>query len=345
VARVQLPYIQTFRDRFGKVRYYFRRTGFERVALPGKPGSAEFLAAYYAASGVGPKDPKSRRLSLAPTGSISALLCDYYQSAEFQRLKLVTQTTYRRALDGFAALELSGTTVGKLPVARLERRHILQLLDRYADKPGASEVLMKRLRTVLTFAVDRGWIASNPATRIRSHRKSEGFTPWSEEDVDQFAAHWPEGSKARLALALLLYTGQRRSDVVGMGRPHLRGDLLQVVQQKTKARLAIPVHPALKLELDRLPPDQLTFLLTEHGKPFSVAGFGNWFGERAREAGLTGRTAHGLRKAAARRLAEAGCSAHEIMAITGHQTLAEAERYTRSANQITLARSAIRAIT
>jgi integrase len=110
---------------------------------------------------------------------------------------------------------------------------------------------------------------------------------------------------------------------------------------KTDERLRIPIHAALQAILDATPRENMTFLVTDYGKPFTPAGFGNWFGERCREAGLR-LNAHGLRKAAARRLVEAGCSVHEVMAITGHRTLSEVQRYTREVEQERMADAAVR---
>ncbi|PVM71277.1 tyrosine-type recombinase/integrase [Caulobacter radicis] len=153
------------------------------------------------------------------------------------------------------------------------------------------------------------------------------------------------GSRAHLALYLLLYTGQRRSDVVRMGKQHVRDDMLHIQQQKTKTRLAIPLHPKLRDALKRAPADNLTFLVTKQGKPFSAPGFTNWFTECAKAAGLPeNSTPHGLRKATCRRLAEAGSTPHQIMAITGHKNLKEVTHYTAAANQKVLAEEAMKSI-
>jgi integrase len=162
-----------------------------------------------------------------------------------------------------------------------------------------------------------------------------------EEDIAAFEARWPIGTRQRLALALLLYTGQRRGDVVRMGRQHISGDAIRVVQGKTGASLLIPIHRELKQAIADTPNGNLTFLTTAFGKAFTAAGFGNWFRDACDEAGLKGRSAHGLRKAAARRLAEAGCSALQIGAITGHKTLKEIARYTAAADQERMARDAV----
>jgi integrase len=150
------------------------------------------------------------------------------------------------------------------------------------------------------------------------------------------------GSKPRLALALLLYTGQRRSDVVKMGRQHIRAGVLTVKQEKTGATLAIPVHPHLQAVLDATASEHLTFLVTATGKPYGGNAFSEQFRNWCDAAGLPRRCKpHGLRKAACRRLAEAGCSGNEIMAISGHATLKELVRYTAAADQARLARNAM----
>jgi integrase len=187
--------------------------------------------------------------------------------------------------------------------------------------------------------------ADDPARDIDYiRRKATGFHTWSEDEIAQFEAHHPIGTKARMALALLLYTAQRRS-VVKMGRQHIRGGVVQVRQQKTSAVLAIPLHPELAAIVEATPSEHLTFLTTAYGKPFTAAGFGNWFREQCDAVGLPKHcAAHGLRKAACRRLAEAGCSANVIAAISGHTTLREVERYTKAADQERMARQGMAAI-
>jgi integrase len=141
---------------------------------------------------------------------------------------------------------------------------------------------------------------------------------------------------------LLLNTGQRRSDIVEMGRAHVRGDCIAVRQSKTGKLLMIPIGEDLRAAIDAMPSEHLTFLTTARGKRYTAAGFSNYFREQCKEAGLAvGLSAHGLRKAMCRRLAEAGCSANEIAAISGHQTLHEVERYTKAADQQRMARTAI----
>ena len=149
------------------------------------------------------------------------------------------------------------------------------------------------------------------------------------------------GSRPRLVLSLLLYTGQRRSDVVRMGKQHVRNGLIAVRQIKTGVALQIPIHATLAAVIAATPSEHLTYLTTQFGTPFTAADFGNWFPDQCNLAGLSHCSAHGLRKAAARRLAEAACTAHEIAAITGHASLREVQCHTKAADQVRLAVSAM----
>jgi integrase len=185
----------------------------------------------------------------------------------------------------------------------------------------------------------------NPAANVKLAKpKGDGYHTWDEDEIARFEAHHAIGTRARLALALLLYTAQRSADVVQMGRQHVRAGVVHVRQQKTGATLAVPVHPNLQAILDAAPNDNLTFLVTAYQKPFTADGFGHWFRDQCNTAGLPPEcTAHGLRKAACRRLAEAGCSASIIASISGHKTLREVERYTKAADQARMARAGIAA--
>ena len=117
-----------------------------------------------------------------------------------------------------------------------------------------------------------------------------------------------------LALALLCFTGVRRSDVVQLGHQHVRDGRLVFRPHKGRTRggvtIDIPILPALQRIVDSSPVGDLTFLVTERGRPFTAAGFGNWFRACCDQAGLKGLFAHGLRKAAAARAAENGATAH-----------------------------------
>jgi integrase len=322
-----------------KARFYFRRDGFKRVPLPGLPGSAEFMSAYTAAlAGASPVVIGARRLK---AGSIAALITIYLASAKFLSKAPATKSTYRNILERLRVEH------GDKPVADLERRHLEAMLARKARTPAAANHWLRLIKVLMLLAVKEGMRSDNPAADVEPiEHRTDGFHTWSEQEIAQFETHHPVGSKARLALALLLYTAQRRSDVVRMGRKHVRGDVVDVRQQKTGKFVLIPMHPELFRILAATPAAITpTFLMTAYGKAFTAAGFGGWFRDRCDEAGLSKEcTAHGLRKAACRRLAEAGCSASVIASISGHTTLREVERYVKAADQERMARIGMAAI-
>lgn len=171
--------------------------------------------------------------------------------------------------------------------------------------------------------------------------RSKGFHTWTEAEIAQFESYWPLGSKQRLAFDLLLFTAQRSGDVRRMTRQQIQGGRVSIRQEKTAQPVDFIQHPALTASLEAHGGDHFVLLTTEAGKPYSAKGFGNWIKKAATQAGLPHCSAHGLRKAAARRLAEAGCTVHEIMSITGHQSLKEVERYTREAGRRALGDVAI----
>ncbi|MBY6242335.1 tyrosine-type recombinase/integrase [Methylosinus sp. Sm6] len=197
------------------------------------------------------------------------------------------------------------------------------------------------LRVLIRHAIDIGWLKHDPSLGIKRPKTHE-IRSWSEHEIKQFEKRWPVGTRERLAFAVMLFTGQRRSDVHRMTWGDVTGDTIRLTQQKTGARLVIPLHRDLRAILAVAAREHVTILNTAFGKPFTVDGFSGFMRDAIAEAGLPLECRpHGLRKAAGRRLAEAGCSAREIMAILGHKTLAEAERYTRDADQERLAEAAI----
>jgi len=336
--RRRLPkYVSEFRDRHGKARVFFRKKGHATHYFKSVPWTEPFMREY-AACLEGEASPRAEPgAERTKAGSISALVVAYYGSAGFQGLTPATKATYRGIVERFRRDH------GDKLVAKLERQHVVAIVGARSKTPAAGNNYLRMIRMLMRFAVEIGMRRDDPTLYVRGFRtKTAGFHTWTEEEIAQFEARHSVGSKARLAFALMLHTAQRRSDAVRMGWQHIKDGRISVRQQKTGTALEIPIHPDLKAILDQTPRDNLTFLVTAHGKPFAVAGFGNWFRERCDEAGLPQCSAHGLRKAAARRLAEAGCSERQIMAVTGHKTPKEVTRYTREADQRQLADDAVR---
>jgi integrase len=336
VTNLPFKYIHQFCDRHGKVRRYVRLPGRRRIALPGAPGSPEFNRAYEAAM-QGRLPHEEIGASRTIPGTVSAAIVSYYNSTAFASLAPETRRVRRNILERFRAEH------GDKRVALLQLAHIDRMVAAKAQTPAAARNFLNTIRAVMQHSIMQGWRDSDPTHGVtRPRMPAQGFRTWTEEDIRVFEAAHPVGSRARLALALLLYTAQRRSDVVRLGRQHVRDGVIEVRQKKTRAALVIPLHPALAAILEATPSEHLTFLVTRDGKPFTPPGFTNWFREMCKLAGLPrGLSAHGLRKAACRRLAEAGCSANVIAAVSGHVSLREIQRYTAAADQARMARTAI----
>jgi integrase len=326
------------KDRHGKRRIRFRAKGFDTY-LPFPPIGPDFENAYREAL-AGVKEWRANiGASRTKPGSFDALAVAYYRSPGFTGQRAATQATYRRIIDKFRL------TYGAALIRDLRRDHLKTIVGGMADTPAAANRLLSLIRIMLDLALDNGWTAANPAKGLRGFsKKTVGFHSWTDAEIAAFESRHPIGTNARLALTLLLYTAQRRGDVVRMGWEHIKGKRLALEQSKTGAYLELFMLPALTDAIKGLPREKPTFLTTDYGKPFTAAGFGNWFRDRCNEAGLPNCSAHGLRKAAARKMAEAGMSADIIKSVTGHSNLRTVSIYTSAANQAELADKGIQAI-
>ncbi len=266
-------------------------------------------------------------------GSLVDLIAQYTGAPEFRQLSERTRHKYTRYLDLLAEIW------GSHPIGSIERKHVLRLRDTYADTPSMASKLVSLLRIVMAFAIERDYRRDNPARDVKSLPHGEGHATWPDEAVDRFLAVAPP--MMALALKIALYTGQREGDVLEMSWHDYNGQSIKVVQNKTGAKLSIPVAAKLREALDAQDPVSPIILTTATGRPFGDSNFRGQFGRAMKAAGLSGLTFHGLRYTAAARLAEAGCSLKEIAAITGHRSLAMIAKYTRGADQERLAGAAI----
>jgi integrase len=333
MTRIRLAYVQAW-ARDGRVHHYFRRAGYPRVRLPGLPGSPEFMRAYETALAVPAAPIGAKRTK---PGSLNAALVRYYESRDFKEELSPTTQAMRRAI-----FERWRQDYGDMPIASLPQKYIERVLE--TMKQHAARNWLKAIRSLMTFSVQHELIRSDPSLgiKLRKIKKSDGHHTWTEQEIAQYEAFYPIGTKARLALALGLYTAQRRGDVILMGRQHIRDGVLSIKQQKTGSEVSVPVHPHLQTVLDATPSKHLTFLITKTNKPYPANDFSEQFRAWCDAAGLPQRCKfHGLRKAALTRLADAGCSVHGVAAISGHKTLKEVERYTKRYDRERAAREAM----
>lgn len=350
-------------DRYGNVRLYVRKSGQPKIRLHESPGSAAFLEEYRRAlAGKPVSESQHPGRKPASRGSLRWLIEQYFGSAEFRRLDSRTQYVRRRLLDAFceAGTEKGDIKHGDKPFARMEARHVRRIRDEKADRPEAANAILKALRQIFAYGIAAEIAHRNPAKDVPYITTgSTGFHTWTLEEVHQYEDRHAIGTKARLALALLMFLGGRRADVVAFGKQHIRdpenmaqqfrelhpGKWLRYTQHKNRNRkpvtLEIPLLPELAKIIAASPCGELTFLITEFGKPYTPNGFGGWFRRRCDEAGLKNCSAHGVRKAGATIAAENGATPHQLMAIFGWTTLKQAEVYTRAASQKRLAGGAM----
>ena len=292
----------------------------------------------YAAALEGVKaQAKQHRGSAHRSGIIQRVVRLLLPIARISRPETHTQVMRRNITEKFRLAH------GTKPLKGLGVAHIKDIMGAKADTPEAANNLLKVLRVILGYAVSVGLIASNPATGVKKYRsRGEGFHTWSEDEIAQFEDRHRNrfAHAACLCSSVVHGTTSLRRGANGLAACARRR--LAVRQEKTGTALLIPVHPELATALASVPRTNLTFLMTEKGAPFTSAGFGNWFRDQCDLAGLPQCTAHGLRKAAATRLANAGCSSDQIKAITGHKSLSEVAHYTRAADQQRLARQALK---
>jgi integrase len=333
MATLRLRYIHEFPDRHGTVRRYFRRNG-KRTPLPGEVGSVEFMAAYQAALGESVAEPPKKVTQGGKT--MAALVELHYRTSGWKSLAPSTQRVSKNIAQRIVE------ACGDRPAITMPRAAIRAIIDSMADRPGAANSFLRMFRALMQTAIAYDWRQDDPTAGVKPVRyRKASFATWTEEHIKQFRERHPDDTMQGRALALLLFTAQRRSDVVALGPKHHWNHRLHLVQRKTGTSLSIPIHRELAPILDATPAGQETYLVTSYGQPFTAPGFGNWFRKACNDAELPELSAHGLRRAASRRLAEAGATPHMIKAITGHKRLAEVDLYTEQANQEDLADEAM----
>lgn len=277
--------------------------------------------------------PRRRGLEPAATDSLRDLLIAYERSPEWLALKPRTKAAKLVALRHLHPIQ-------HLAAADLKRRHVLELRDSIAAGigPAAANAFAAALASVMAWARDHEWLEHNPADRIKA--LPGGHLPtWTEDDLQRaLDAMLPHHRRALLFAA---YTGQRRGDLIAARWSDIAGNVWRLTQEKTGARLVLPLHPDLLAEIATWPRTAVTVLTDRDGRPWRAQTLNMGLMRTLRRIGLHGHNIHGLRKLAAVRLAEAGATVHEIAAITGHASLSQVALYTREADQARLARSAM----
>lgn len=318
------PRASRYRDRHGKWRwrYQHRRRSWQ---LGTEYGSEEFIRLYEAADREA--SGKSERPSRCAPGTFNALVETFYRSPAFQRLSPSTRATYSGIIDRFRQEKDRGNKL----VKDLRRRDVIAIMSSMSDTPAAANNLLRMLRMLMKLAIQLEWRDTDPTLGVDKFPTGPGFHTWTEAEIARFYACHKPGTLAHTAMTLMLCTGAARADVVRLGWGNVAEDRIQYRRQKMLTRdgmlIDIRILPELAEVLSALPRDHFTFLQTRHGSSRSPKAFGGLMRKWCDAAGLPECTSHGLRKAIARRLGDAGATPHMIASITGHKSIKEVAHY------------------
>ena len=319
--------IEDVDKQYNVIRIYYRpKKGMKKIRICGTPWTPEFMEAYEAVKG----GTEKRKSVGAKPGTWGYLCAEYMRTAEFKLLDARTRHVRKLTLDAMCLEPIApgdSRTFNDFPLSKISAEDIEVLRDRKIHTPEAANGRVKAARQVCKFgAKKQKYLKSNIARDVEYFRTgSTGFHTWTVEEVEQFQERHPIGTKARLALALLCFTGQRRSDIIRFGKQHVRNGLLTFTQHKGRnkkpKRLILPVLPVLREIIDASPRGELTFLINDLGRAFTDAGFGNKMRDWCNQANLPHCSAHGVRKAGATIAAENGATAKQLMAIFGWDSM------------------------
>lgn len=317
----RLAYVSSFRDRHGKLRYRFRRKGYPTHYFKAPFGTKAFEREY---AGCLEADPAPIGQGRIKPGSVGDVISRYYADNSFLDLRPATQVVYRGVLERFR------TSFGDDQMKLFDAERIARLMTAMRDRPHAAARLRKLLAQLFVIA-RRAKLVPHGFDPVRDTRppkaETKGYHRWTEEELEAFEGKHKLGTKARLAFALLLYGAQRSGDVRFMSHETIATGRIQLDQSKTNNAVDVPIVEPLQEALDAGPLGSTLLLETRDGEAFTPKGFYGMMKKAGRSAGLPHCSPHGLRKSAARRCREAGCSDEEGMAITGHKSVREYRRY------------------
>lgn len=326
MPKQKLPYVNRHVNRHGKVYWFFRARHGQRIRLPGDYGSPEWRAAYDAALAgqTAGKPPEVR----ASRGTLRWLVDNWKRSSDWA----ATEPATRRQRDNILQHVLEKS--GERAVEDISEDDIRAGREKRLATPHAANNFLKTMRALFRWAKEARLVDADPAKDVKFLvTKTKGFPPWQMEDVHAYRARWPLGTKQRLALEIYINTGFRRSDAAVVGRQHVRDGVIHIKAGKNQVDLYIPILPALAEAIDALPPAGMSFLSARHGRPYTKESLGNVFKDWCREAGIKGKSAHGIRKLAATVVADNGGSEQELQALFGWTTNTMSAVYTREANR------------
>ena len=334
MPRKRPPYLQREVNRQGKIVWYVRIRPNPRIRIRGEYGSPEFMAAYNAAVN-GQELPKSVKAS---TNSLRWLVEQCRKSAEW--LSLSAATRKQRENIFLNVLQKAGDA----PYQAITKKVIAASRDERISTPAQAGNFLKAMKGLFNWAVDLEYVDKNPCDGVKTPKLNNnvGFEAWTEDDVDRYEVRWGEGTKERVWLHVLLYTGLRRGDAVRLGQQHIHEGVATIRTEKSgyKTTVTLPILPVLQKTLDAGPIGETTFICGKTRQPLTKESFGNLFRKACNKAGVK-KSAHGVRKISATRAANSGATLAQLKALFGWTDDEMPSLYTRSADTVRLARDAI----
>ena len=309
MPRPRPPHLRHETTRHKRRVWYVRIGDGPRIRLKGDYGSDEFWMQYHAA--VNGEHPV--RHSKASAGSLAWLIKRYRETGAWMDL---SQATRRNRENHFKQVIKSA---GHQPCKAITQATIIAAKDRRAHTPAQARNFLDAMRGLFKWAM-------------------------TEADVEAFYKRWPLGTKERVWIDVLLFTGLRRGDAVVIGRQHVRDGVASLRTEKSQGRqitVTLPILPVLQRTLDAGPIGELAFICGSRGKPFTKEAFGTAFKEACVAAGIPNKSAHGCRKIGATRAAENGATVAELNALFGWSGTSMASLYTQAADRKRLASKAI----
>ncbi|MGH6866470.1 MAG: tyrosine-type recombinase/integrase [Methyloceanibacter sp.] len=276
------------------------------------------------------------RKAAPSTNTLEWLLARYRETTAWTNLSAATR---RRRENIFKSVF---ETAGRESYTHITTSTIESGRDRRAKTPHQARHFLDAMRGLFRWAYEARLVKVDPTAGVHNlpRKRTEGFIPWTEEHAAAYEARWPIGTRQRVRLDVLLYTGLRRGDAVRLGRQHVRGGSIKT--EKSGYMIEVPafILPVLQKTLDAGPTGDLTFIVGANGRPLTKESFGNEFKAACKEAGVPG-SAHGVRKLAATRMADNGATEAQLVAVFGWTDPKMAAHYTRTANRRHLAAQSI----
>lgn len=332
MPRPRPPYLHRETSRHGSAVWYVRKGDGPRIRIRGTFGTPEFMAAYTAAVSGGTPAPARK----AAAGTLGWLIERYRETTAWTDLSKATRRQRENIFKQVIA------TAGAESCRAIGRKTIAAGRDRRSGTPAQARNFLDAMRGLFRWAAAAEHVAADPTDGVKNPKRKDegGFPAWNEDDVAAFQKRWPLGTKERVWLDVLLYTGLRRGDAVRIGKQHVRDGIATIRTEKTGADVALPILPVLQATLDAGPTGDLAFICGERGQPLTKESFGNAFRAACRAAGVD-KSAHGVRKIGATRAADNGASESQLEAIFGWSGGQMASLYTRAANRRRLAKEAM----